>query len=217
MHIVPRTALARRRCLGESWSGSVNDAAADDSALIRAIALHRDRAAFATLFGRFAPRLNSWFQRSGVPPEQAEELAQETMLAVWRKADSFDPGRAGVATWIFTIARNRRIDALRRAPARRLDGDDPSLAPRVPDAPDDAFAAAQRESVVLQALAALPADQAEVIRLSFFEDRPHAEIEHALGIPLGTVKSRLRLAMARLRRSLEAHGPPRSGQEGKGS
>jgi RNA polymerase sigma-70 factor (ECF subfamily) len=198
-------------------NGEPLPAAANDIALIRAIARHRDRAAFATLFGRFAPRLNSWFQRAGVPPEQAEELAQETMLAVWRKADSFDPARAGVATWIFTIARNRRIDTLRRAPGRQFDGDDPSLAPKAPDPPDDAFAAVQRESIVRQALAALPADQAEVIRLSFFEDRPHAEIERALGIPLGTVKSRLRLAMARLRMALADHGPGRPGPGGEGS
>jgi RNA polymerase sigma-70 factor (ECF subfamily) len=178
-----------------------------DIALVLAIAARCDRAAFVTLFGRFAPRLKSWFMRTGSPADQAEELAQETMLAVWRKADGFDPSRAGAATWIFTIARNLRIDALRRLPRQELDADDPSLAPQAPAAPDTVFDTARREDRVRAALTLLPPEQADVIRLSFFEDRPHAEIELALGIPLGTVKSRLRLAMSRLRAHLADHHP----------
>ena len=181
---------------------SKDGAAEDDIALILAIAARRDRASFVTLFGRFAPRLKSWFQRGGCAADQAEDLAQETMLAVWRKAGSFDPARAGAATWIFTIARNQRIDALRRTPRRPLDAEDPSLVPATPAAPDAVLAVVQRESRVREALASLPAEQAEVIRLSFYEDRPHADIERALSIPLGTVKSRLRLAMTRLRAHL---------------
>jgi RNA polymerase sigma-70 factor, ECF subfamily len=180
------------------------DCSADDVALLLAIAGRRDRDAFVVLFGRFAPRLKSWFRRSGSTSEQAEDLAQETMLAVWRKADSFDPTRAGASTWIFTIARNQRIDAMRRMPRQALDAEDPSLAPQAPAAPDAVLATAQRESRLRAALSALPDDQAEVIRLSFFEDRPHADIERVLSIPLGTVKSRLRLAMNRLRAHLGA-------------
>jgi RNA polymerase sigma-70 factor (ECF subfamily) len=176
---------------------------ADDIALILAIAARRDRSAFMTLFGRFAPRLKSWFLRTGLPSDQAEDLAQETLLAVWRKAESFDPSRAGAATWIFTIARNQSIDARRRVPRRALDADDPSLVPQSPAAPDAALDAAEQERRLRDALHLLPAEQADVIRLSFFEDRPHAEIEAALGIPLGTVKSRLRLAMTRLRAHLQ--------------
>lgn len=176
----------------------------DDASLVLAIAARQDRGAFAALFSRFAPRLKTWFMRAGTPADRAEDLAQETMLAVWRRAESYDPTRAGVATWIFTIARNQRIDALRRLARPLPDGDDPSFAPPAPPSPDAAFDAAQDEDRVRTALRDLPAEQAEVIRLSFYEDRPHAEIERALGIPLGTVKSRLRLAINRLRANLSA-------------
>ena len=124
------------------------------------------------------------------------------MLSVWRKAESFDPNRAGVATWIFTIARNQRIDAARKIPRRMLDADDPSLVPQAPEAPDTMLDAMRRESRLRDALIILPPEQADVIRLAFFEDRPHADIKRTLGIPLGTVKSRLRLAMKRLRAHL---------------
>jgi RNA polymerase sigma-70 factor (ECF subfamily) len=201
---------------GEGVSGAAGgpkpeSAASEDVALILAIAARRDRTAFVTLFGRFAPRLKSWFQRQGSASDQAEDLAQETMLAVWRKADAFDPTRAGAATWIFTIARNLRIDQMRRLPRRALDAEDPSLVPRSPAAPDTVVDMVQRESRLREALLSLPAEQAEVIRLSFFEDRPHADIERMLSIPLGTVKSRLRLAMTRLRTHLGDFDPSRPG------
>ncbi|MFL5253030.1 MAG: sigma-70 family RNA polymerase sigma factor [Rhodopila sp.] len=173
----------------------------DHAVLIQAIAHRRDRAAFAALFRVFAPRVKAWMIRGGANDTAAEELAQETMLAVWQKAAQFDPGRAGVSTWIFTIARNQRVDALRRErhPDTLLpDPDDmvgPALADRV-------VAMSEQEARIRAALAGLPLDQAAVIRKAFFEDKAHAEIEQELQIPLGTVKSRLRLAMNRLRAAL---------------
>ncbi len=173
----------------------------DWSDCISAIAARRDRQAFALLFAHFAPRLKSFFLRSGADSGLAEELAQETLLAVWRKAALFDPERAQLSTWIFTIARNLRIDA------RRRDRDPQKLAEffsGVPEPlPSDHLLSAERCAQVHAAMKQLPADQAEALRLSFFEDRPHSEIAGLLGLPLGTVKSRVRLAMARLRYLVE--------------
>ncbi|WP_240655223.1 sigma-70 family RNA polymerase sigma factor [Rhodovarius crocodyli] len=175
-------------------------------ALLCRVAAEADRAAFATLFAHFAPRLKTYLMRLGLPSAGAEELAQETMLTVWRQAAQFDPASTGVAGWIFTIARNRRLDAARRDQVRsRLrDHLDPAqLETSAPPVADTALDEAERGARLHQALRHLPADQLEVLRLSFFDERPHAEIERALGIPLGTVKSRLRLGMMRLRKLLD--------------
>jgi RNA polymerase sigma-70 factor (ECF subfamily) len=173
----------------------------DHAALIQAIAHHRDRAAFAVLFRVFAPRVKAWMIRGGASDTAAEELAQETMLAVWQKATQFDPGRAGVSTWIFTIARNQRIDALRRERHPETLRPDPD-GMAGPEQADRAVAIAEQELRIRAALGELPPEQAAVIRKAFFEDKAHAEIERELQIPLGTVKSRLRLAMNRLRAAL---------------
>jgi RNA polymerase sigma-70 factor (ECF subfamily) len=172
----------------------------ENSQLILAVAARRDRDAFRALFVYFAPRVKSYLLRRGVPVSLADELAQETLLMVWRKAERFDPSRASASTWIFTIARNLRIDQARRGakqPGEYYLEEEP-----VPS-PGDAYCAAERDQKVCEALKGLPGDQADVIRLSFFEEKPHPAIAVQLGIPLGTVKSRLRLAMNRLRAALE--------------
>jgi RNA polymerase sigma-70 factor (ECF subfamily) len=124
------------------------------------------------------------------------------MLTVWRKAGLFNPARASASTWIFTIARNLRIDLLRRERLMRLDGGDPSLAPESEPDASESFDARQDGEALTRALATLPAEQSQIVMLSFFSDKPHSQIAEELKIPLGTVKSRLRLAMARLRASL---------------
>jgi RNA polymerase sigma-70 factor (ECF subfamily) len=185
-----------------------NEDAADRAqwpGLILAVAERRDRAAFARLFAYFAPRIKTFLLRSGASEASAEELAQEAMLTVWRKAGLFDPQAANAAAWIFTIARNLRIDWHRRD---RRGGVDESHAIDaefiVDDAPqpDQQLASVQSGAKVRAALGHLSADQLRVIELSFFEEKAHGEIAKILDIPLGTVKSRLRLATARLRHLL---------------
>lgn len=172
---------------------------ADEPAnLILAVAQRGDRDAYALLFEHFAPRVKSYMLRLGAAPEAAEELSQEALLTVWRKAALFDPSRAGASTWIFAIARNLRIDAIRRQRRPRIE-DDPTDKPPAEPAADAVVVAAERDARLKTAMAALPRDQAEVVRQSFFQDKAHSEIAKDLNLPLGTVKSRLRLALARLR------------------
>jgi RNA polymerase sigma-70 factor (ECF subfamily) len=183
--------------------GEANAGRADWATLIGAIAAHQDRAAFAKLFKYFAPRVKAFMLRSGVTASGAEELAQETMLAVWRKAGLFDPASTGAVAWIFTIARNLRIDAHRREQrGGSTEASDVEIEFQVDDSPqpDSQLAATQSEERVHAALSQLSSDQMRVVVLSFFEEKAHAEIAALLDIPLGTVKSRLRLAMARLRK-----------------
>ena len=174
--------------------------AQDWNALLGRVAAERDRAAFATLFSHFAPRVKAYLLRLGAPPALAEDLAQEALLSLWRKAHLFDPAKASAATWLFTIARNLRIDAIRRERRPELDPED--FLPEAAPGADDGLALADEEARLRVALRALSPDQIQVVELSFFADKPHSEIAAQLDIPLGTVKSRLRLAMARLKRVL---------------
>ena len=173
--------------------------------LIGRVAAHGDRAAFKRLFEHFAPRIKGLMQKAGCSSDEAEEIAQNAMIAVWRKANQFDPATAGAAAWIFTIARNLRIDLFRRrARADRLQTDS-----ELPDAPDPADPAdavisrVQDAARIAAAIKQLSTEQSMVVRLSFIEERAHPEIASLLGIPLGTVKSRIRLAMNRLRDILD--------------
>lgn len=180
---------------------------------MRAVAERADRQAFAALFKHFAPRLKGYLAKSGCAGDLAEDLTQEAMVLLWRRASTFDPARAALSTWLFTIVRNVRIDHHRRrqvtadSHADSVDvweGDLQELDEAMP--PEELVFAAQRERNVHQALARLPEDQALVVKLSFFEEHPHARIAEKLGIPLGTVKSRIRLAVAHLRRILDESG-----------
>ena len=193
---VQPTRKTRRPALVKA--GDLRDEARD---LILAIAAKRDRAAFAALFEQFAPRIKAYVLALGAGEAFADDIAQDAMLAVWRSASTFDPARAGAEAWIFAIARNLRIDLLRRARFVVSGAEMPERPSPAPGA-DLVVEAAQAVERVRRALAALPSDQADVIRMSFLDERPHAEIERLLGIPLGTVKSRLRLAMAKLRSQL---------------
>ena len=174
--------------------------------LIGRIAAHGDRDAFRLLFEHFAPRVKGLMLKAGASGEEAEEIAQDTLLAVWRKAAQFDPASAGAPAWIFTIARNLRIDAVRRsARAGRRGAGRGARIFRGPCrfAGDANCQTRPTMRGSLLAISRLSRDQSAAIRMSFIEDRPHSEIAEALRIPLGTVKSRIRLAMNRLKDLLE--------------
>ena len=169
----------------------------DWSALMLAVRDKRDRAAFAALFGHFAPRLKSYLMKSGATPSKAEDCVQDVMAPLWHKAAQFDPERAAVSTWIYTIARNRMIDMMRRE--RRPD---PEAMPWDQEAePDQAevYAAAEEGRLLSVALAELPEKQRSLIQRAFYGDLSHSEIALETGLPLGTIKSRIRLALDRLR------------------
>ena len=178
------------------------DTAASLDDLLLAVGRTRDRAAFAVLFHHFAPRLKAYLRRLGSDAQGAEELVQEVMLLVWRRAETFDPAQASAATWVFTIARNRRIDALRREQRPEIDPNDPALTPDPAEPADRALETAQAQDRLQAALRELPPEQADLLRLAYFEDKPHSVISSERGLPLGTVKSRLRLALDRLRKAL---------------
>ncbi len=172
--------------------------------LVEAVARNGDRAAFAELFAFLAPRLKAFMLRLGTDPATAEELVQDVMLTVWRKAASFDRRQSSVTTWTFTIARNRRIDLIRRNRRPDLDPDEPSLQPEAPVPADRLVDETRRDRVLRAAIAELPAEQAELLHLAFYDGKSHTEIAEVRNLPLGTVKSRLRLAFNRLRRAMES-------------
>jgi RNA polymerase sigma-70 factor (ECF subfamily) len=170
--------------------------------LIENIASQKDREAFAELFAHFAPRVKGYLMRLGASNGQAEEVTQDAMLTVWRKAHLFDRKKAAASTWIFTIARNRRIDILRQQKYPELDANDPALVPDTPAQADDEVIAEQRGELVRAALDKLPEEQRELVRLAFYNGWSHGQLADETNLPLGTVKSRLRLAFGRLRQAL---------------
>lgn len=168
---------------------------------VERIRLHRDQAAFAALFGHFAPRVKAFLMKSGASESLAEECTQEVMATLWHKAHLFDPTRASVATWIFTIARNRRIDALRKQ--RRPEPEDLPWGPEPEPDQEDALVLQQESERLGAALAQLPVKQRELIEKAYFGDLSHSEIAAETGLPLGTIKSRIRLALERLRHEMK--------------
>ena len=173
------------------------------SLLLLAVGENRDHKAFIRLFEHFGPRVKSYLRKLGAGDSEAEDLMQDVMLTVWTRAQQFDRQKARASTWIFTITRNKRIDAIRRERRPEFDPHDPSLVPDRNEDPSDALAAGEWRDALRRAIDTVPAEQARLLRLSFFEEKTHDAIAKELDLPLGTVKSRIRLAVAKLRRSLE--------------
>ncbi len=169
-------------------------------ALLKQVAEAQDTEAFTALFQHFAPRIKAFLVKSGADPAMAEEVAQDVMVTVWNKAAQFDPSRASVATWIFTIARNRRIDMLRRD--RRPEPEELFWGPEAEPDQVQLLALQQESDQLIAAIADLPEKQRVMIERAYFSDLSHSEIAEETGLPLGTIKSRIRLALERLRHSL---------------
>ena len=168
--------------------------------LVERIRETQDRAAFAQLFRHFAPRVKAFLMKSGADAGLAEECTQEVMATLWTKAHMFDPSRASVATWVFTIARNRKIDAIRRQ--RRPEPEELPWGPEAEPDQADVMSLRQESEKLAEAIAALPEKQKDLIQRAYYGDLSHNEIAEQTGLPLGTIKSRIRLALERLRHAM---------------
>jgi RNA polymerase sigma-70 factor, ECF subfamily len=185
--------------------GTLSDGERDRFAdLMEAVAIHKDKAAYGELFAYYGPRVKAYLMRLGADNALAEELAQDVMVTVWRKADLFDRTQASVSTWLFRVARNKRIDAIRRTTKPELDPNDPLLLPSAPPAADQLITGAERDQLVRAAIVDLPEEQRQLLHQAFYDGLSHREIAEQTGTPLGTVKSRLRLAFLKLRSKLDS-------------
>jgi RNA polymerase sigma-70 factor (ECF subfamily) len=172
--------------------------------LMEAVAIHKDKTAYGELFAYYGPRVKAYLMRLGADNALAEELAQDVMVTVWRKADLFDRTQASVSTWLVRVARNKRIDAIRRTTKPELDPNDPLLLPSAPPAADQLITGAERDQLVRAAIVDLPEEQRQLLHQAFYDGLSHREIAEQTGTPLGTVKSRLRLAFLKLRSKLDS-------------
>ncbi|MFO1152216.1 MAG: sigma-70 family RNA polymerase sigma factor [Rhodospirillales bacterium] len=170
--------------------------------LVEAIAVNRDRDAFVALFKYFAPRLKGFVLRRGTAVAAAEELVQETLITLWRKAATFDRRRTTVSTWVFTIVRNKHIDLFRREGYPTAELTEVAEQPGEESNPYDSTQAVEVSKHIHDAMLKLPKEQLEILSMAFFEEKSHRTIAAELGLPLGTVKSRIRLALARMRVAL---------------
>ena len=169
-------------------------------ALIERVRDAQDRAAFATLFQHFAPRVKAFLMKGGAAESLAEECTQDVMATLWTKAHLFDPSRASASTWVFTIARNKKIDAIRKL--RRPEPEDLPWGPEAEPDQADVLSLRQESEKLKKALGELPEKQRDLIERAFFGDLSHSEIAEVTGLPLGTIKSRIRLALERLRHAM---------------
>lgn len=172
----------------------------DFEALLYDVGQNRNKESFIALFQYFAPRIKSFLMTGGANEASADELAQETMLNVWNKAEGYDPAKSAASTWIYTIARNKRIDALRKNRGTHINFDSlPMIEDEETPSPARKTQIREEKTTLFTALKDLPEEQAGLIRKAFYEDKSHQDIAKETGLPLGTVKSRIRLGLERLR------------------
>ena len=181
------------------------------------VAESQDIGSFKKIFDYFSPRLKSFLMRSGADEAIAEEIIQETMTIIWTKADYYDPKVASPSTWIYTIARNKKIDILRKSRKAILEDIDTAVLPPVESKADENIEHDQKFEMITQYLDGLPEDQLNLLKMNFFEEKSHGEISEITKIPLGTVKSRIRLALEKIRGKLEKDGIMANLNEGNNS
>lgn len=202
--IAVRKSARRTDDVREARIKTVSTKEQEDLRLVECVLLIRDtqdKGAFAELFRHFAPRVKGFLIKSGADASMAEECAQDVMATLWHKAHLFDPTRASVSTWVFTIARNRRIDMIRKQ--RRPEPDELTWGPEPEPDAADVMELQQESTRLVQALSELPDKQRDLIQKAYFGDLSHSEIADETGLPLGTIKSRIRLALEKLRHAMK--------------
>ena len=167
------------------------------------VAYQQDKQAFGEIFKYFAPRLKSYFIKAGAIESQAEEIIQEVMIAIWTKASSYDRKKSSVSTWIYTIARNKRIDKIRKEKRHYMQESDEGLEMPIPSTQEQDIFSVQLTKKIENCLQSLPIEQAELLKLSYFYEKTRTDISKELKIPLGTVKSRIRLALNKMKNMAE--------------
>ncbi len=192
---LPKAKRGRKRILKE-------ESLEDLTKCLLEVGSARSVAAFETLFTHYGPRIRAFMIKRGADKQLAEELMQETMMQIWNKAALFDPARGSVSSWMFTVARNVRIDAYRKSRRPEFDPNDPAFVPEDVQPADRQLETRDNASRLRSALLKLPPEQSKLLELSFFEEISHSSIAERMNLPLGTVKSRIRLAFSRLRDAL---------------
>ena len=196
------TAMKSRNIKADSFSASTDD---DLTLCVELIGKNQDKLAFNSIFKYFAPRLKSFLVKAGSTDTQAEEVIQEVMIAVWTKSSTYDSNKSSVSTWIYTIARNKRIDKIRKEKRHYLSESDEGLEIPVDSTQEKEIFTAQVSNSLKKYMSNLPEEQSKLLKLSYFYNKTHADISAELKIPLGTVKSRIRLALTKMRHLVEVN------------
>jgi RNA polymerase sigma factor (sigma-70 family) len=203
LRVLPRS-LTSLQSVPSGANGMIMDVEIDDMPrLLAAVGQHRDVEAFETLFRHYGPRVKAYMARQSRDAQAAEELMQETMMVVWNKAALFDPARGNVSGWIFTIARNLRVSAYRKEKRPEFDPTDPAFVPDDVASADQELESREDADRLHKAMRELPKEQMELLQRSFFHEIPHSALAKEFNLPLGTIKSRIRLAFAKLRAALD--------------
>ena len=196
------TAMKTRNIKAETISVNSDD---ELTVCLELIGKNQDKLAFNTIFRYFAPRLKSFLVKAGSTDSQAEEVIQEVMIAVWTKSSTYDSNKSSVSTWIYTIARNKRIDKIRKEKRHYLSESDEGLEIPVNSTQENEIFSAQVSNSLKKYMLNLPEEQSKLLKLSYFYNKTHADISEELKIPLGTVKSRIRLALTKMRHLVEVN------------